>query len=160
MPHIQPDARILALSWDGSTPAKAAEKLVSMGFGPSRLTVLERMGGGDEAMQFTTAEGFDLTDIAPLNVLAIEIVAGPLARPLPLASGLPDDFFERMTGQLTKREIRAGDAVRATAAASRASCLWDVGLGAGSIAIEWLLRHPANQAIGIEEDPGAGLGGP
>ena len=29
--------------------------------------------------------------------------------------------------------------------------LWDIGLGAGSIAIEWLLRHPAMKAIGIEE---------
>jgi len=29
--------------------------------------------------------------------------------------------------------------------------LWDVGVGAGSIAIEWLLRHPSLQAIGIEE---------
>jgi precorrin-6Y C5,15-methyltransferase (decarboxylating) len=29
--------------------------------------------------------------------------------------------------------------------------LWDVGLGAGSIAIEWLLCHPTLRAIGIEE---------
>jgi precorrin-6Y C5,15-methyltransferase (decarboxylating) len=28
--------------------------------------------------------------------------------------------------------------------------LWDVGAGAGSIGIEWLLAHPANRAIGIE----------
>jgi precorrin-6B C5,15-methyltransferase / cobalt-precorrin-6B C5,C15-methyltransferase len=28
--------------------------------------------------------------------------------------------------------------------------LWDVGLGAGSIAIEWLLSHPSMRAIGIE----------
>jgi precorrin-6Y C5,15-methyltransferase (decarboxylating) len=151
MPHIQPGARILALSWDGSTPAKAAEKLVSMGFGPSRLTVLERMGGADEAMRFTTAEGFDLKDIVPLNVLAIEIVAGPLARPLPLASGLPDDFFEH-DGQLTKREIRA--VTLSALQPLKGQLLWDVGLGAGSIAIEWLLRHPANQAIGIEKNSG------
>src|SRR5690606_4479211 len=30
--------------------------------------------------------------------------------------------------------------------------LWDIGLGAGSIAIEWLLRHPSLRAIGIESD--------
>jgi precorrin-6Y C5,15-methyltransferase (decarboxylating) len=28
--------------------------------------------------------------------------------------------------------------------------LWDVGAGSGSIAIEWLLCHPANRAIAIE----------
>jgi precorrin-6Y C5,15-methyltransferase (decarboxylating) len=31
--------------------------------------------------------------------------------------------------------------------------LWDVGMGAGSVAIEWLLRHPSLRAIGIEFDP-------
>jgi precorrin-6B C5,15-methyltransferase / cobalt-precorrin-6B C5,C15-methyltransferase len=29
--------------------------------------------------------------------------------------------------------------------------LWDVGLGAGSVAIEWMLCHPSLRAIGIEE---------
>jgi precorrin-6Y C5,15-methyltransferase (decarboxylating) len=28
--------------------------------------------------------------------------------------------------------------------------LWDVGAGAGSIGIEWLLAHPSTQAVGIE----------
>src|SRR5262249_4227086 len=31
--------------------------------------------------------------------------------------------------------------------------LWDIGCGSGSVAIEWLLRHPANRAIGVERDP-------
>jgi precorrin-6Y C5,15-methyltransferase (decarboxylating) len=31
--------------------------------------------------------------------------------------------------------------------------LWDIGLGAGSIAIEWMLCHPSLRAIGIEERP-------
>jgi precorrin-6Y C5,15-methyltransferase (decarboxylating) len=31
--------------------------------------------------------------------------------------------------------------------------LWDIGCGSGSVAIEWLLRHQANRAIGIERDP-------
>ena len=53
-------------------------------------------------------------------------------------------------GQLTKRDVRA---VTLSALAPRqGELLWDVGLGAGSIAIEWLLRHPSLKAIGIEED--------
>ncbi len=35
----------------------------------------------------------------------------------------------------------------------RGELLWDVGGGAGSIGIEWMLRHPANRAIAIERDP-------
>ena len=67
-----------------------------------------------------------------------------------LAPGLDDDLFEN-DGQLTKREVRA---VTLSALAPRqGELLWDVGLGAGSIAIEWLLRHPSLKAIGIEERP-------
>lgn len=149
VPHIQPGGRILALSWDGSTPAKAAERLRAMGFGPSRLTVLECMGGPREAIRSATAETFDLTGIDPLNVLAIEAVPGPQARPLPLSAGLPDEFFEN-DGQLTKREIRA--VTLSALQPLKGQLLWDIGLGAGSVAIEWLLRHPANRAIGIDEN--------
>ena len=54
-------------------------------------------------------------------------------------------------GQITKREIRA---VTLSSLAPRAGeLLWDIGCGSGSIAIEWLLRHPAIRAIGIERDP-------
>ncbi|MDQ0392502.1 precorrin-6y C5,15-methyltransferase (decarboxylating) subunit CbiE [Labrys monachus] len=150
VPHVQPNARILALTWDGTTPAKVAARLVGMGFGLSRLTVLERLGGDGERIRRASAEAFDLFDVDPLNVLAVEAVAGPGARPLPLASGLPNAFFEH-DGQLTKREIRA--VTLSALQPLRGQLLWDIGLGAGSIAIEWLLRHPANRAVGIEENP-------
>ncbi|MDQ0472456.1 precorrin-6y C5,15-methyltransferase (decarboxylating) subunit CbiE [Labrys wisconsinensis] len=150
VPHVQPGARILALTWDGSTAAKVAEHLVAMGFGPSRLTVLEALGGPREAIRGARADAFDLGGIDPLNLLAIEAVAGPDARPVPLASGLPDAMFEH-DGQLTKREIRA--VTLSSLAPLKGELLWDVGLGAGSIAIEWLLRDAANRAVGIEERP-------
>jgi precorrin-6B C5,15-methyltransferase / cobalt-precorrin-6B C5,C15-methyltransferase len=149
VPHVQPDARILALTWDGRTPAKAAARLTELGFGASRLTVLERMGGAGEAIRTARADAFGLDNIDPLNVLAIEAIAGPDARPLSLAAGLPDDFFEH-DGQLTKREIRA--VTLSALQPLKGQLLWDIGLGAGSVAIEWLLRHPANRAIGIEEN--------
>ena len=49
--HLQPGARILALSWDGETPAKLAALLTARGFGDSTLTVLERMGGPGERVR-------------------------------------------------------------------------------------------------------------
>ncbi|BBI62584.1 hypothetical protein HSBAA_38900 [Vreelandella sulfidaeris] len=30
--------------------------------------------------------------------------------------------------------------------------LWDIGTGSGSVAIEWLLAHPDNQAVGFEQN--------
>jgi precorrin-6Y C5,15-methyltransferase (decarboxylating) len=121
--------------------------LAADGFGASRLTVLEALGGADERLRGTTAAGFDLDGIHPLNVVAITVVPGPDARMLPRAPGLDDALFQH-DGQLTKREVRA-----ITLSALQpwpGALLWDVGAGAGSIGIEWMLAHPACRAIGIE----------
>ena len=129
--HLQPGARILALSWDGSTPSQLAKLLSERGFGASKLTILERMGGPGERRRTTTAESFALEDIDALNTIALEVVAGPNARVVPLAPGLDDDLFEN-DGQLTKREVRA--IVLSSLAPRHGELLWDIGLGAGSIA--------------------------
>jgi precorrin-6Y C5,15-methyltransferase (decarboxylating) len=148
--HLQPGARILALSWDGETPAKLAKLLEARGLGASGLTVLERMGGPGERIRRTAATDFAFADVSPLNTVALEVTASPAATIVGLAPGLEDSLFEH-DGQLTKREVRA---VTLSALAPRqGELLWDVGLGAGSIAIEWLLRHPSLKAIGIESEP-------
>jgi precorrin-6Y C5,15-methyltransferase (decarboxylating) len=143
---LQPGARVLALSADAGTPAALAALLCRLGFGPTRLWVLEALGGPRERVTATTAAGFDLAPAA-LNLVALEVVAGPEARVLPLAAGLPEDFFEH-DGQITKSEVRA--VTLAALAPQRGELLWDIGCGSGSVAIEWLLRHPANRAIGLE----------
>ena len=148
IPHIQPGARLLVLSWDGTTPAALAAMLTERGFGTSTLTVLEAMGGPRERIRAAKAEAFDLPAIDPLNTVAITIDGA--GRALPLAPGLDDGLFEN-DGQLTKAEIRA-----LTLAALRPHPglhLWDVGAGAGSVAIEWMLRHPSLRATAIEARP-------
>ncbi len=145
--YLQPGARILALAWDGTTAGKLASLLVERGLGQSKITLLENMAGLRECQRVTTAATFDLVDIAPLNTIAVEIISALDATVLPLAPGLDDALFEN-DGQLTKRDIRA---VTISALAPRqGELLWDVGLGAGSIAIEWLLCHPSLRAIGFE----------
>jgi precorrin-6B C5,15-methyltransferase / cobalt-precorrin-6B C5,C15-methyltransferase len=147
--HLQPGARILALSWDGETPARLARFLVDRGMGRSTLTVLEAMGGPRERVRSAAAKDFDLAEIAALNTIALNVEASHDAKVLPLAPGLDDSLFEH-DGQLTKREVRA--ITIAALAPRQGELLWDVGLGAGSVAIEWLLRHPSLKAIGIESD--------
>jgi precorrin-6B C5,15-methyltransferase / cobalt-precorrin-6B C5,C15-methyltransferase len=148
IPHLQPGARILALSWDGSTPGKLADLLKVRGFGASMITVCEAMGGPRERIRRAVAAEFAIAEIDPLNTVAIEIVAASDARVVTLAPGLPDAFFEN-DGQLTKAEIRA--LTLAALAPKAGELLWDIGAGAGSIGIEWCLRHPRNRCIGIEE---------
>jgi precorrin-6Y C5,15-methyltransferase (decarboxylating) len=149
-PHLQPGAKIMALSWDGATPGRLAAFLAARGMGRSQLAVLEAMGGPRERIRRGLATGFALGHIDPLNTIAIEVVADRDAIILPLASGLPDALFET-DGQITKREIRA--ITLAALAPRRGELLWDVGAGSGSIGIEWMLRHPANRAIAIEARP-------
>lgn len=149
LPALQPRSHVLALSWDGATPAKLAELLVRYGFGDTRMTVCEAMGGPQERLRGIVARDFDLTEIVPLNLVALDIPDVPGARAMPLTPGLPDDWFEH-DGQLTKRDIRA--VTLSALAPRRGELLWDIGAGSGSIGIEWMLADPANRAIAIERD--------
>lgn len=150
-PLLHPYARILALTSGADGPAAIALLLETLGFGASRLSVLEALGGPDERVRATTAALFDLKDVNPLNVLAVEVDAGSEARVLPLAPGLPDILFEH-DGQITRREIRA--LTLSSLSPRRGELLWDIGAGAGSVAIEWMLRHPAMRAIAVEGSAG------
>jgi precorrin-6Y C5,15-methyltransferase (decarboxylating) len=146
-PHLRTGARLIVLVRDGTAPAQIARYLEGLGFGPSRLTVLEALGGPRERIRAATAAGFALDHIESPVALAIEAVAEPAAIIIPHVAGLPDELFQH-DGQLTKREIRA---VSLSTLAPRGSeLLWDIGTGSGAIGIEWLLAHPANRAIGIE----------
>ena len=146
-PHLHRGARLIALTSDAAAPAAIAALLAADGFGGSRLTVLEAIGGGRERIRAATAADFELDDIHPLNVLAIEVVADPAARVLPRSAGLDDALFES-DGQITKREIRA---LTLSALAPRpGEMLWDIGAGSGSVSIEWMLADRSLRAIAIE----------
>ena len=146
-PQLHPGARVLALTSDGEGPAALAGLLAEAGFGASRLFVLEALDGLNERVRSTTARGFNLTDIAELNVVAVEVAAAPEARVIAYTPGLPDALFEH-DGQLTKREIRA--VTMSALAPLRNQLLWDIGAGAGSVAIEWMLADSSMRAIAIE----------
>jgi precorrin-6B C5,15-methyltransferase / cobalt-precorrin-6B C5,C15-methyltransferase len=148
-PHLQPGARLLALTSDGQAPAALAYLLTSAGFGASRLTVLEALGGPRERIRSTSAAQLDLGCIDDLNVVAIEVTAHPTARVIARAVGLSDALFEH-DGQITKREIRA--ITLSSLAPRRGELLWDIGAGAGSVAIEWMLADASLRAIAVERN--------
>ena len=146
-PHLQQSADIIALTSDGDGPAALAKLLAEDGFGESRLTVLEALGGPRERIRSTTAAGFEFGTTDALNVVAVEVAAAPGARVLACTSGLADSLFEH-DGQITKREIRA--LTLSSLGPRRGELLWDIGSGSGSVAIEWLLADPAMRAIAVE----------
>jgi precorrin-6Y C5,15-methyltransferase (decarboxylating) len=148
--HLAPSRRCLILSEDGATPRRVAQMLAASGWGPSRLTVLEHLGGRREAVVQGIAADWGELVCADLNTVALECLAAPGIRPLSRLAGLPDDAFEH-DGQLTKQEVRA--ATLARLAPLPGETLWDVGSGSGAIAIEWL-RAGAGNAVAIERDCG------
>ncbi|WP_157218320.1 precorrin-6y C5,15-methyltransferase (decarboxylating) subunit CbiE [Flavisphingomonas formosensis] len=147
-PGMIPGRRAIALLRDGAAAAALAAWLREDGFGASELHVLEALGGPRERIRQCPAEGFALTDVA--HPVAIGIAFAGEGATLPCAPGRPDDWFAH-DGQISKHPIRA---LTLGALAPRpGETLWDIGTGSGSVAIEWLLCHPAMTALAFEADP-------
>jgi precorrin-6Y C5,15-methyltransferase (decarboxylating) len=146
-PHLQPGARILALTSDGEGPDALAKLLAEIGFGASRMTILEALGGPRVRIRTVLADDYSFEAVDALNTVAIEVEASPSARVLARTSGLADNLFEH-DGQITKREVRA--VTLSSLGPRRGEQLWDIGAGAGSVAIEWMLVDPSMRAIAIE----------
>ncbi|MDI3387565.1 precorrin-6y C5,15-methyltransferase (decarboxylating) subunit CbiE [Streptomyces sp. B-S-A8] len=144
--------RLLVLSAGAATPGEIAALLRDRGFGPSRMRVLERLGGPDEdASDELPAEAWPLDRPRdPLNIVAVDCRRAPDALRIGAVPGLPDAAYEH-DGQLTKRHIRA--ATLAALAPAPGELLWDVGSGSGSIAVEWMRTHPSCRAVTVERDP-------
>jgi precorrin-6Y C5,15-methyltransferase (decarboxylating) len=143
--------RLLVLSNDGQSPAAIAALLRERGFGPSRLSVLEHLGGEAERRIDGVANDWTDPQVADLNLIAIECIAESNTPRLSRLAGLPDSAFKH-DGQLTKRDVRAITLARL--APVPGELLWDVGAGSGSIGIEWMRAHPGCRALAIEADEG------
>ncbi len=147
--YIYPGAKLLILSEGKNTPAVVADILTKRGFGQSKITVLERMGGDYERLIEVTTTDINNEEFADLNVVAVDCIAAGIMA-LPRLPGLPDIAYHH-DGQLTKREVRA---ITLTALAPiPGQLLWDIGAGCGSISIEWMRSHSRCRAIAIEQNP-------
>ncbi|BCL25662.1 bifunctional cobalt-precorrin-7 (C(5))-methyltransferase/cobalt-precorrin-6B (C(15))-methyltransferase [Streptomyces aurantiacus] len=142
---------LLVLSADAGTPGEIAALLRDRGFGPSRMRVLEQLGGAKERTTAeVTADDWSHPPGDPLNIVAVECRRAPDAPRLGAVPGLPDEAYEH-DGQLTKRHVRA--ATLGALAPAPGELLWDIGGGSGSIAVEWMRTHPSCRAVTVERDP-------
>lgn len=133
--HLHPGSRLLVLSEDGGSPARLAAYLDGAGLGNTRMTVFERLGGPNECRLDDLADRWGNRKVEDLNIVALALPDDLRRFAAPtLLAGLPDDAYEH-DGQLTKREIRA--VTLASLAPWPGALLFDIGAGAGSIAIEW-----------------------
>ncbi|AFZ25452.1 precorrin-6y C5,15-methyltransferase (decarboxylating), CbiE subunit,precorrin-6Y C5,15-methyltransferase (decarboxylating), CbiT subunit [Cylindrospermum stagnale PCC 7417] len=147
--YIYPGGKLLILSEGKETPGIVAEILTKCGYGDTKITVLERMGGIEERIVESLAASWKETEIAALNAIAIDCIADTGVIALSRLPGL-QDFAYHHDGQLTKREVRA--ITLSTLAPLPGELLWDVGAGCGSISIEWMRSHSRCRAIAIEQN--------
>lgn len=148
LPLLHPGRRVLTLTSDGHAPAAIARMLAERGMGGSRLHVLEALGGPEERIRAFDARDVGDEPFHPLNLVAIDILAERETSVIPL--GCPPDALFEHDGQITKSEIRA--VTLAALAPRRGELLWDIGAGAGSISISWMLAHPSMRAVAVEAD--------
>ena len=148
--YVSPGRRLVVLSSDGKTPAVVADLLAEAGFGASTMTVLSNLGADDERQVEHRASSRMGSDAPALNVICVECRQDSLdVTLLSTVPGLPDDAFEH-DGQLTKRDLRASALSRLLPLPGQ--LLWDVGAGAGSVAIEWMRADPRCCAVAVEAD--------
>ncbi|MEN9060803.1 precorrin-6y C5,15-methyltransferase (decarboxylating) subunit CbiE [Ponticoccus litoralis] len=146
-PHLARGQRVIALLRDGAAVAELGAYLTGLGFGASALTVMEALGGPRERMTRARAED-PLEGFGHPVCVALEVAGEGAA--LHRASGQADAVFDS-DGALTKRPVRA--LTLSALAPGAGEMLWDIGGGSGSIGIEWLLSHPATQAVAVEMRP-------
>lgn len=146
VPYLAPEARLLILAQDRTTPEAVARLATENGYGGSHISVLSHLGGPQESRTDGTAADW-AHEVPDFHTLALECVADNDTVVRTRVPGLPDDAYEH-DGNLTKREVRA--ATLAKLVPVRGGLLWDIGLGCGTIAIEWMRAARDARAIGIE----------
>lgn len=143
---LYPGARLLVLTSGSETPQQVADLLADEGYGRSRMTALEHLGGALERRTSGTAEDWS-GEVAAFHTLALDVIADPGTRLRARVPGLSDDAF-RHDGKMTKQDIRA--VTLAELKPHPGALLWDIGAGCGSVAIEWLRAANRTRAIGLE----------
>jgi precorrin-6B C5,15-methyltransferase / cobalt-precorrin-6B C5,C15-methyltransferase len=147
--RLAPGERLLVLSSDAETPAQLADLLVDAGYGDSWMVVLGDLGSAHERRREGRAQDWSGPSPA-LNLVGVICHASDEGKILGWSAGLPDEAYEH-DGQLTKRDVRASALARL--APSPGELLWDLGAGAGSIAVEWARTDPRCRAIAVEQNP-------
>ncbi|MDR0225444.1 MAG: precorrin-6y C5,15-methyltransferase (decarboxylating) subunit CbiE [Burkholderiaceae bacterium] len=147
LPLLAPGRQLLVLLRDGAAVAGLADWLVGEGWGDSRLEVMEAVGGPRERRRAWLAReaAAALARDPALAPVAVALVAEG-GQALPLVPGRPDHWYAN-DGQITKAPARA--LTLAALSPRHGECLWDIGGGSGSVAVEWCLA--GGSAISLEQ---------
>ena len=149
LPYLYPRARLLILADSERTPCEVAQFLCDHGYKESHIIALQHLGGAQEKQVAGSVADWmsDKLAVAPFHVVAVACQAE--ANATGGFRALKDDSFEH-DGQITKQGMR-GLAVAQLAPFPRAR-LWDLGAGAASVSIAWLVAARSGVAIAVEKN--------
>ncbi len=146
-PYLQPEQQLILLAQNGQTPKKLADYLCQAGFTDSAIAVLAHLGHPqNESRVDFTAHKCPADEFPNLSVIAVKL-SYPQQGWYSRSAGLPDDAYQHQ-GKITKLEVRSATIAKLKVRPN--ALLWDLGAGAGSIAIEW--ARAGGCAIAIEQD--------
>ncbi len=160
-------AKAAVFTCETNHPARIAEHLLAYGAGEGRLAwVCENLGGPGERVQSFTLEQLASQPkgaFAELNLLLLtrapDAGSSREAFDPPVIPFLPEEAFDKRVpklGLITKQEVRLLSLAQLHL--RRASVVWDIGAGSGSVSIEAALMAPEGSVYAIEVDPeGAAL---
>lgn len=156
IPYLQPNAQLLILTSNGGDVAKIADIITQKHIIIDEFIVCEHLGGDKENIITINHDDIKQQQFADLNLVAIKCATTQPHRQSQYHS-LDDNAYIH-NGKITKSEIRA-ITMRYLAPAPQ-QILWDLGAGAGSVAIEWVrcggvayaIEHQEQQIALIEEN--------
>jgi precorrin-6Y C5,15-methyltransferase (decarboxylating) len=133
------------------TPSEIAQFLLARGLARSRLCVAEDLGQDTERVTWLSLAETIGRDFSPLNLVVVP-EPGEVVSPGPqIHLGLPEEVLAHQAGLITKSEVRA--VVLAKLQLLPGQILWDVGAGAGSVAVEASLLVPGGKVFALERHP-------
>jgi precorrin-6Y C5,15-methyltransferase (decarboxylating) len=152
-------SKLAILTDPQNTPSAIAGALLAAGLEDCRAVVCEHLGGPAERLVETRLAHLPSQSFAPLNVLVLlrgPASNGPMAVDSAGAADAPlfgrvEAEFHHARGQITKQEVRA--ITLAKLRLPPGGVLWDLGAGAGSLAIEAAGLMPSGLVWAVERDP-------
>jgi precorrin-6Y C5,15-methyltransferase (decarboxylating) len=153
---IRAHPKVGVLTGPGSGPAEIARALGQLN---RTLIVGSDLGGPDARLEGVTPAEAAAREWTDPNVVIAFDPAAPKAergwlaghQGAPAGWALPEDRFGHRDSMITKAEVRA--LVLARLAPRIGQCIWDIGAGSGSVAIECARFGAA--VVAVEKDPAA-----
>jgi precorrin-6Y C5,15-methyltransferase (decarboxylating) len=133
-------------------PAWIARTLCERGVEGYRLCIFEALGSAGERYGWTTPRQALLESYRAPNLVILKWAPEPDPGPQPLYLGMPEERYARQDGLITKAEVRAVTLARLRLLPGHT--LWDLGAGAGSIAIEASLLLRGGRIVAVEKEAG------